>query len=74
MGSSPWNRYQLPSVALALTARKDAQTLLALLQSGERGPAILCSIVGDRVLLDLRFVLPRDDHQIVLALGAIAPT
>jgi len=73
LGASPWNRYSSPSVALALTPRKDAATLLNVLQSGERGPAILCSIVGEKVLVDLKFVPPRDDHQIVKALNAMAP-
>ena len=73
LGASPWNRYSSPSVALSLTPRKDVATLMNALQSGERGPAILCSSVGERVLIDLRFVPPRDDHQIVKALKAMEP-
>jgi seryl-tRNA(Sec) selenium transferase len=73
LGPSPWNRYHGPSVALALTPRKDVPSLLATLQSGERGPSILCVGAGDKALVDLKFVLPRDDHQIVKTLNAIQP-
>lgn len=73
LGPSPWNRYSGPSVAVALTPRKDAAHLIATLQNGENGPAILCVGAGDNVLIDLKFVLPRDDHQIVKSLNAIQP-
>ncbi len=71
LGASPWNRYTSQSVALSLTPRKDAATLLNVLHSGEHGPAILCCVAGDKVLVDLKFVPPRDDHQIVKALSAM---
>ena len=74
LGPSPWNRYTIPSVALQLTARKDASQLMNVLQSGEFGPSILCALSGDKVLVDLKFVMPRDDHQIVKALNAMQPT
>ncbi len=69
LGPSPWNRYVGPSVAVALTPRKDLNSLIATLHNGERGPSILCVEHGEKVLLDLRFVLPRDDHQIVKTLS-----
>lgn len=69
LGASPWNRYSGPSVAVALTPRKDVASLIAILQNGELGPAILPVSAGDKVLVDLRFVLPRDDHQIVKTLN-----
>ena len=71
LGPSPWNRYNGPSVAVALTPRKDAAHLITTLQNSENGPAILCVGAGDNVLIDLKFVLPRDDHQIVKSLNAI---
>lgn len=74
LGPSPWNRYSGPSVAIAMSPRKDAANLFATLQNGERGPSILCVLAGEKVLIDLRFVLPRDDHQIVKALNGIVPT
>jgi seryl-tRNA(Sec) selenium transferase len=74
LGPSPWNRYSGPSVAIATTPRKDAASLIATLQNGERGPSILCVATGDRVLIDLRFVLPRDDHQIVKTLNGVKAT
>jgi seryl-tRNA(Sec) selenium transferase len=73
LGPSPWNRYNGPSIAIAMTPRKDVPSLLATLQSGDRGPSILCVGAGDKVLIDLKFVLPRDDHQIVKTLSAIQP-
>ena len=74
LGPSPWNRYVGPSVAISITPRKDAANLIATLQNGERGPSILCVSAGDKVLIDLRFVLPRDDHQIVMTLNGLQPT
>ena len=71
LGPSPWNRYSGPSVAISMTPRKDTASLIATLQNGEQGPSILCVASGDRVLIDLRFVLPRDDHQIVKTLSGI---
>jgi len=73
LGPSPWNRYNGPSVAISMTPRKDTASLMAALQNGERGPSILCVASGDKVLVDLRFVLPRDDHQIVKTLSGIQP-
>ncbi len=73
LGPSPWNRYNGPSVAVSLTPRKDTASLIAALKNGERGPSVLCSASGDKVLIDLRFVLPRDDHQIVKALNGLQP-
>ena len=71
LGASPWNRYCVASVALQLTPRKDAAQLMQVLQSGEFGPSVLCVVVNGKVLVDLKFVLPRDDHQIVKALNAM---
>jgi L-seryl-tRNA(Ser) seleniumtransferase len=73
LGPSPWNRYSGPSVAVALTPRKDTASLLAILLCGENGPSILTITHSDKVLVDLRFVLPRDDHQIVKALHGLLP-
>jgi seryl-tRNA(Sec) selenium transferase len=71
LGASPWNRYSGPSIAIALTPRKDAATLISILQNGEHGPSILAVAAGEKVLVDLRFVLPRDDHQVVKALTGV---
>lgn len=73
LGPSPWNRYQSGSVAVAMVPRKDSASLIAALQNGERGPSILSVASGDKVLIDLRFVLPRDDHQIVKSLNGLQP-
>lgn len=74
LGPSPWNRYSGQSIAVAMTPRKDTGSLMAILQSGEVGPSILCVAVAEKVLVDLKFVLPRDDHQIVKTLGAVKST
>ncbi len=71
LGASPWNRYTTESVAIQLTPRKSASNLMHVLQSGEFGPAVLCVAAGEKVLVDLKFVSPRDDHQIVKALNAL---
>ncbi|MDX1928560.1 MAG: hypothetical protein SFV81_18665 [Pirellulaceae bacterium] len=71
LGPSPWNRYSGPSVAVALSPRKDTASLISILANGELGPSILAAANGDKVLVDLRFVLPRDDHQIVKTLNGL---
>jgi hypothetical protein len=68
LGASPWNRYRLPSAAVMAAVKIETATLLNKLRSGELGSSILCASQDGRVLIDLRFVPPRDDQEIVRAL------
>ncbi len=73
LGPSPWNRYSSPSIAIALTPRTDIPTLAAFLRNRALGPAIHCATNDKELLIDLRFVLPKDDHQIANALTVTVP-
>ncbi len=73
LGPSPWNRYVGTSIAVALTPRSDVQSLVANLRNRIAGPAIHCASTENTLLIDLRFVLPKDDHQVVQALTANVP-
>jgi seryl-tRNA(Sec) selenium transferase len=68
LGPSPWNRYKLDSVALSIKSTIEIGQLMQKLSAGENGPSILCASTADRLLIDLRYVPPRDDHEIVRAL------
>jgi seryl-tRNA(Sec) selenium transferase len=68
LGPSPWNRYGLTGVAISIKPKLDTAQLLEKLAAGENGPAVLCERNEDRILIDLRFVPPRDDQELVRAL------
>ncbi len=76
LGPAPWDRYQLHNWAVRLTPRETedgaAERLRRQLLGGERddgtGVAIAAAVEGDALLIDLRFVAPEDDHEIVLSL------
>jgi len=76
LGPSPWSRYRLPSHAVAITPRdQTAQQLSNDLNSGALGATVWNLIEQERVVLDLRFVEPADDHKLVETLhGAPQPT
>lgn len=68
LGASPWNRYHLTNAAVAAVGKTDAAALAQKLRSGELGTPIVTAIEGPRIVLDLRFVPPRDDQEVVRAL------
>ena len=76
LGPSPWHRYRIASHAVALTPRDQTPEDMAHeLSSGKHGPAIWVKTEEGRVILDLRFVEPADDHKLVETLhGAPQPT
>lgn len=72
LGPTPWDRYQLHNWAVRITPRENtpaaAKRLLERLYNGEGGSLpIACVQTASDLLLDLRFVGPEDDHQIVSA-------
>lgn len=69
LGPSPWNRYRLASHAVAITPRHlSIDEMHRDLATGKLGPAIWSKAEEGRLLLDLRYVDPADDHKIVEAL------
>jgi L-seryl-tRNA(Ser) seleniumtransferase len=64
---------QLPTIALALTpSQGTAEALAAALRTSQ--PPVIARVAADRVLIDLRSVLPRDDMQLVSACEALRPS
>jgi L-seryl-tRNA(Ser) seleniumtransferase len=63
---------RLPTIALALAPSQGAaDALAAALRTGQ--PPVIARVAADRVLIDLRSVLPRDDMQLVTACEALRP-
>ncbi len=69
IGPSPWNQYRLPSIGLSISVTESAINWQRKLAVGENAPAIHCGIVDERLVFDLRFVPPRDDHELVRSLS-----
>lgn len=70
LGPSPWTQYRLIGHAVSLVPRGgDAAALQSLLASGKLGPAIWTNVENNRVLIELRWVDPADDHLIVSSLA-----
>jgi seryl-tRNA(Sec) selenium transferase len=66
LGSSPWHRYHLPTHVVSLVPRDIApEEFSSELASGKLGSAIWTKPEDGRVIIDLRFVDPADDHKIV---------
>ncbi len=69
IGPSPWNQYRLQSVGLSVAGTESATSWQRKLALGDDCPAIHCGNVDDRLVFDLRFVPPRDDHELVRSLS-----
>jgi L-seryl-tRNA(Ser) seleniumtransferase len=65
-----WGLALQPGTPGKLAAQGTAADLLAAL--GNTTPAIVGSLAGDRVWLDLRAISPREDQQLVLAVEQLA--
>ncbi len=73
LGDAPWNRYSLENWAVELACSSAAQKLadeLSVACSDEDAalPAIKCIVEGGKIILDLRFVDPQDDHLLVTSI------
>ena len=73
LGEAPWNRYSLKNWAVELDCGHGAQKLADELSVGRSEeedalPAIKCIVKGDKIILDLRFVDPQDDHLLVTSI------
>lgn len=79
LGASPWSKFTFDSWAVAMETVEPIATVLERLLQGEvdsEGPIIpaIAAITSDgRLIIDLRFVDPEDDHLIVLALSPAPP-
>ncbi|MFO1064667.1 MAG: hypothetical protein U0892_12455 [Pirellulales bacterium] len=74
LGPSPWTQYRLIGHAVSLVPRGgDAAALQSLLASGKLGPAIWSNVENNRVMFELRWVDPADDHLIVSSLAETKP-
>lgn len=75
LGHAPWNRYKLENWAVALEAADSLDKLYDRLVDGETEsgetliPAIIPCRESEKLVLDLRFVDPKHDHLLVLALS-----
>ncbi len=82
LGPPPWSRYALENWAVTLTTTDKAQELAQRLKKGKTlnrnasggdgdteqiGTRIAAGIEDDKLILDLRFIEPRDDHLLVRA-------
>ncbi|MCA9127523.1 MAG: hypothetical protein KDB22_10575 [Planctomycetales bacterium] len=72
LGPSPWHRYRHDSWAVQLLPKHSVSELTQLLAKGKLGPPIFAASSDQHVLLDLRFVPPSLDHELVNAI--VAPT
>jgi hypothetical protein len=72
LGPSPWNRFQLRNWAVRVTPRESVEQLQRELLRGdatrEGSPLpVATAIAGTDLYVDLRFIAPEDDHEIVVA-------
>ncbi len=67
LGPTPWNRYQLSSFGVRLRPASTLEDLIKQIERGEARQGIKLEFVRqtDALLLNLRFVLPEQDHQLV---------
>jgi|688.fasta_scaffold00235_46 hypothetical protein len=66
IGPSPWHHYRLMGSAVQLEIHTPLQAEYERLRNGSSEcPAIEVQRQADHLLVDLRFVSPEDDHQIV---------
>lgn len=72
-GSGALQQQPLGTWCLGLRPKQgDAQGLAAALRAGI--PAVLGRVEGDRLVLDLRSVLPRQDQELLAAVQALSPS
>ncbi len=72
IGPSPWNRYQLTSFGVRLRPKNSLDDLVSHLDrsAGKRGIRLESTREADAVMLNLRFIPPEHDHEIVqVAMG-----
>jgi L-seryl-tRNA(Ser) seleniumtransferase len=63
----------LPTITLSLLPRKGTAAELAeALRNG--APAVIGTVQGDRLILDLRSIMPRDDLPLVSAFNSLSQT
>jgi L-seryl-tRNA selenium transferase len=73
LGPSPWDQYRLSNSVIALQTSQDASDLVDKLRSGDPNhPAIELRRAESGLQIDLRFVLPDDDHRIVSAIQSLS--
>ncbi len=72
LGPTPWDRYKLHNWAVRITPRESVEHLQRDLLRGdatrEGAPLpVATAISGTELYIDLRFIAPEDDHEIVVA-------
>lgn len=74
LGPTPWDRYHMKNWGIRLTPRQSLDQLKRMLENdsgdvaGTRLPLMVASS-GNELIVDLRFIAPEDDHEIVIACG-----
>lgn len=68
IAESPWDNYKITNWAIKLQPTISPEDLLNILSCGTRSKPILACEDGDAVILDLRFIPPNSDHELVEAL------
>ena len=73
LGDAPWNRYALDNWAVEMYCGSAVQKLADEINVGHSEgddalPAIKCIVEGEKIILDLRFVDPQDDHLLVTSI------
>lgn len=75
LGPTPWSRYILENWAVEIQTGASSEETRAQLLAGQSEqehrllPPIAASIEAGKLLIDLRFVDPKDDHLVVMALS-----
>lgn len=75
LGGTPWNRYTLRSWSVRLKPKTNLESLQRELTAGaaRQGLSIATAQEPDALLLNLRFVPPQSDHELVSALSPPQP-
>lgn len=75
LGPSPWNRYRLQSWGVRLTPKNSLDELLRQVALGEAKVGRKLEIVREEhaLLLNLRFIAPEHDHELVQTLAGPQP-
>lgn len=74
LGPAPWNRYSIPSVAIAIEPTSSVSAMCNDLENSADGPAILAAEEAGKILLNLRLVDPSQDHFLVQGLTGNQPS
>lgn len=68
LGASPWDHYRLSNSVVAVEVNSDAQVVYQQLKKSTADrPGIEARMHDGKLIIDLRFVHPEDDHHIVAA-------